>query len=328
MVVENVIQGKYTTPLSSATIGESHPFIFPLLSDSYPMESIVADFVNREAEYQGFQRALAETLTRSVRLIVAPEGMGKSYLLRRMHALALENEIPVALIDFRDRYAFDHLLLTRLIRDQFTSPLFNPLTAIINQLTQPRLTLANASGDGGVNVSDISGSTIEAGTIVGRDLIKDNQFFVNTESEVTRRAAEVTINDSFFICLAAFLREQKHKRVVLLFDSFEDVTPEGERWFRTEYLRRLGNPDLKGVVTMVAGRDAPDVPESVQGFVGRSDLKVFTEAHVREYIEVKKQLPGLDIATIYRTSGGLPGFLAKMALTASGSNSQKDDEWN
>ncbi len=292
------------------------------------MESILADFVNREAEYQGFQRALTEELQRSVRLIVAPEGMGKSYLLRRMHTLALETKIPVAFIDFRDRFAFDHLVLTRLIRDQFASPLFNPLTEIINQLTQPRITLANAAGNGGVNVSDISGSTIEAGTIVGRDLIKDNQFFVNSESEVTRRAAEVTINDSFFSCLAAFLKAQSSKRLVVLVDSFEDVTPEGDRWFRTEYLRRLGSLDFKGMVTIVAGRSAPDIPDSVQGYIGRTDLKVFTEAHVREYIEVKKGLPGLDIATIFRTSGGLPGFLAKMALTAAGNRNQEDDEWN
>lgn len=292
------------------------------------MESIVIDFVNREAEYMGFQRTLTEDIQRSVRLLVAPEGMGKSYLLRRMRLLAIEKGIPVALIDFRDRYAFDHLLLTRFIRDQFASPLFNPLTAIINQLTQPRLTLATAAGDGGVTVSDIKDSTITADTIVGRDLIKDNQFFVNSESEVTRRAAEVTINDSFFACLAAYLAAQTGKRLVLLIDSFEDVTTEGERWFRTEYLRRLGSPELKGLVTIIAGRTPPDVPESVQSFVGRSDLKVFTEAHVREYIEVKKQLPGLDIATIYRTSGGLPGFLAKMALTAAGAASGKDDEWN
>lgn len=285
------------------------------------------DFVNREAEYNGFQRALNEDIQRSVRLIIAPEGMGKSYLLRRMRLLAMETEVPVALIDFRDRYAFDHLLLARLIRDQFASTLFNPLTAIINQFTQPRLTLANAVGDGGVNISDISDSSIEAGTIVGRDLIKDNQFFVNSESEVTRRAAEVTITDSFFACLAAFLADHPRQRVVLLFDSFEDVTTEADRWFRTEYVRRLMSPELKGIVTIVAGRTAPDIPDSVQGIVGRSELKVFTEAHVREYIEVKKQIPGLDIGTIYRTSGGLPGFLAKMALTASGSSSQKDDEW-
>jgi hypothetical protein len=291
------------------------------------MEPIVVDFVNREAEYNGFQRALNEEIQRSVRLIVAPEGMGKSYLLRRMRLLAMEMNVPVALIDFRDRYAFDHLLLARLIRDQFTSPLFNPLTAIINQFTQPRLTIANASGDGGVNVSDISGSTIEAGTIVGRDLIKDNQFFVNSESEVTRRAAEVTITDSFFACLGAFVAAHPRQRVVVLFDSFEDVTEEAGRWFRTEYLRRLTNPELKGIVTIVAGRTPPDIPDSVQGVVGRSELKVFTEEHVREYIEVKKQLPGLDIGTIFRTSGGLPGFLAKMALTAAGNTSQKDDEW-
>jgi hypothetical protein len=290
-------------------------------------DPIVVDFVNREAEYDGFQRTLKEEVQRSLRLIIAPEGMGKSYLLRRLRLLCIEHQVPVALVDFRDRYAFDHLLLARLIRDQFASPLFNPLTATINEMTQPRVTLSPSSGERGVSLSDIKSSTISADTIVGGDLIKDNQFFINTESEVTRRAAEVLLNDTFFSCLMALVAAQNQKRAVLLFDSFEDVTPDAERWLRTEFLRRVGNTNLKGLVVIIAGRSVPDIPDSVQPMVGRSELKVFSEAHVREYIEVKKQLPGLDISTIYRTSGGLPGTLAKMAMTASGAASQKDDEW-
>ncbi len=288
------------------------------------MADILKWFVNREKQYEGFQKILAGETSRSVMLVESPEGMGKTWLAQRMRYYCVEHSIPVALIDFRDRRPHDYLSLVRTCRDQFGGTAFNPLTALINKLTGVTINLASSQGDGQVNISDISGSSVQAETVVGRDLIKDNQFFVNADSEVSRRAVEIQINDSFFGCVAALVATS---RAVVIFDSYEEVTDEAERWILDDLLARLTSDTLKQTVVIVAGRNVPMVSETIKPLVAKTGLDTFNETYVREYIEGRRKLAGLDLVTIFKTSGGFPNLLAKMADVAALQNLQDDEDW-
>ncbi|OQY21691.1 MAG: hypothetical protein B6I34_06935, partial [Anaerolineaceae bacterium 4572_32.1] len=80
------------------------------------------------------------------------------------------------------------------------------------------------------DISDISGGEI---IIAGGDVIKDNEFHIQADSEMARRAAEMRINDAFFACLDALLKKGP---LVFLFDSYKDATPEAQNWLRDHLL--------------------------------------------------------------------------------------------
>jgi hypothetical protein len=56
------------------------------------------------------------------------------------------------------------------------------------------------------------------------------------------------------------------------------------------------------------------------------NLNPFTLEDIEEYITERRKIDGLDIETIYKTSGGFPGLLAKMADVAA-IDVEDDDDW-
>ena len=285
----------------------------------------LAWFVNREKQYLGFQKMLAGETSRRIMVIQAPADMGKTWLIQRMRAHCQENDNPVMHVSFADRRAYDYLSLVRLGRDQMGQEQFNSLTQTINSLTQTNITLSTGAGAGGVNISQIESSNVSVGgDVAGGDVIKDNQFFIQTDSDVSRRAAEIKINDAFFTCLQGLLPASP---IVFLFDAFENVTEEADQWLREHLLPRMADGLLEPARLIIAGREAPALPESVRPLVAATGLELFTEEHVREYILEKRMLDDLDLPTLFRTSGGYPGLLAKMADVAAMEGAEEDDEW-
>ncbi len=289
------------------------------------MPDYVDWFVNREKQYQGFQKMLAGETPKSVMVVEAPSEMGKTWLIQRMRHYCGENKIPVLLVDFRDRRPHDYLSLVRLARDQMGAEFFNALTTTINNFTNVNVQINTGGAGGGVNVNVADGSTAQVGgDVAGRDIIKDNQFYIQADSEMARRAAEIQINDSFFACLTKLVEAKGH--AVFLFDSGEDITTEADRWLKDTLLARVPQGTLTKMVIIIAGRKAPELGETLKEHVGRTGLDVFAEAHVTEYITNKRKITGLDIATIIKTSGGQPGLLAKMADVA-GLDKEKEGDW-
>ncbi|MEK7276994.1 MAG: hypothetical protein AAB427_06565 [Chloroflexota bacterium] len=286
------------------------------------MPDYVDWFVDRDKQFQGFLKMLARETPKSIMLVESPSDMGKTWLLQKMRHHCAGNGVPVLYVDFRDRRPYDYLSLVRLARDQMGGGHFNPLTAAINSFTGVNITLSTAGGSGGVSVGD--GATAQAQDIAGRDIIKDNQFFIQADSDVSRRAAEIQINDSFFACLAALLEEKKN--AVFLFDSYEEVAPEAEAWLRDNLLFRARENQLAGVVVIIAGRKVIEPGTEEKEYVARTGLDLFTEEDVREYISGRRKITELDLQTVIKTSGGMPGLLAKMADVAA-IDKQSDAEW-
>lgn len=282
-------------------------------------------FVNREKQYLGFQKMLARQTAKTTMCIEAPGDMGKTWLIQRMRYHCEEHDVPAMHVDFGNRHgAYDYLSLVRLARDQIGPADFNSLTETINNFTGVTINLAG-QGSGRVNVSDISqGSAVEVGgDLAGRDIIKDNQFYINADSEIARRTAEIQINDAFFNCLQALALQTP---VVFLFDSYEEITPEADRWLQGNLLVRLRESLLDGVLVIIAGRRTPELDPTWRSLVAKTGLELFSAEHVREYIVERRQIVGLDLDTIFRTSRGNPGLLAKMADLAA-ITVETDDEW-
>jgi hypothetical protein len=282
-------------------------------------------FVNREKQYQGFQKMLAGETPKSVMVVEAPADMGKTWLIQKMRHYCGENSLPALSVDFRDRRPHDYLSLVRLARDQMGAEFFNPLTTTINNFTSVNVQITTGGGGGGVTVNTADSSSAQVGgDVAGRDIIKDNQFFIQADSDIARRAAESQINDAFFAGLTQLVAAKSH--AVFLFDSCEDITTEADRWLKDYLLARVPAGTLAKAIIVLAGRKTPELGETLKEYVARTGLDLFTEDHVKEYIVDKRKITGLDLATIYKTSGGQPGLLAKMADVA-GLDTEKDEDW-
>jgi hypothetical protein len=297
------------------------------------MPDYVDWFVNREKQYQGFQKMIAGETSRSIMLVEAPADMGKTWLIQRMRHLCDEQKVASVYVNFRDRRAHDYLSLVRVARDQLSAEQFNHLTQTINNFTNVNINIMGGGQSRGVNVGDLSAAQgnvnlnlqeVAGGSIIKDNVIRDNQFYIQGDSDVARRAAEIQINDAFFSCLSEVL---KSGPVVFLFDSYEDVTKEADQWIRDYLLTRLSDGALGRTLVIIAGRTAPELSGDLKQLIAKTGLTLFTEDHVKEYIQTKRKLSGLDLGTIFKTSGGYPGLLAKMADVAAMDDDAEDEDW-
>lgn len=287
------------------------------------MSELVERFVNREKQYAGFQKMVARQTAKSVMLIRADHDMGKTWLLQRIRNHCRQHGIVNVHVDFSDRYPYDYLALVRRARDQIGGLAFNLLTATINNLTGVNITLNSGSGGAGFNL-DVDGGTANlAGEFAGRDIIKDNTFHIDTNNEIARRAIEIKINDAFFTCMTAI---QTDKPIVLLFDTYEAMTEEARLWLNNHLLQRMSSGSLPNVIVIIAGREIPEVSQSLKPLVARTGLDLFDEKYVREYLVERRNIVVDDVALIARASAGRPGLLAMMAdnLTM---DEEDDDDW-
>ena len=149
------------------------------------------------------------------------------------------------------------------------------------------------------------------GDVAGRDMIKDNQFFIQTDSDMSRRVAEIQINDAFIKCLVDLIAE--HGKAVFLFDSFEEATVEAKRWLKDHLLLQIREGRLSNTIVVFAGQEVDDFGPAYKGLVASTGLDMFSEEHIHEYLIERRKITDLDVDTVFRTSGGLPGLLAKMA---------------
>ena len=132
------------------------------------------------------------------------------------------------------------------------------------------------------------------------------------------------LTDAFFTCLDHLSEEQV---VAFLFDSYENVTNEADRWLQTQFLTRIRDGLLPNVVVVMAGREVPRFDRVWRPHVARTGLEPFDASYVREYILDRRGLTQLDVDTVLLTSGGSPGLLAQMADIAAIQLDDFDDDW-
>jgi hypothetical protein len=282
-------------------------------------------FVDRVKQMQGFQKMTRGETDKCIMSIQAPAEMGKTWLIQRLRRECVACGLPTLHIDFRDRRPYDYLTIVRAARDQMGVLAFNVLTQTINELTGVNIQLSTAgvSGAGGVQVS-AGGQVTVGGDVAGGNIIKDNQFFVQADSGTARRAIEIRITDAFFACLSALAMPET--KCVFLFDSYEDVTEEADRWLRDNLLTRLRDKQLSNTLAIIAGRKTPDFGDDWKARLASTGLEPLSQDDVKEYLTDKRKVAGLDVATVFKTCGGRPGLLSQMVdLAAVGT--EKDEDW-
>lgn len=115
-------------------------------------------------------------------------------------------------------------------------------------------------------------------------------------------------------------RQRRQRRIVLFFDTFEQLASEVTPWLLDHFLKH----DVNGnVVLVVAGRD-PIERSSPKGWlryetdIARITLNSFTEAETRRYLSMKSITEEDQIATIWHLSRGLPLYLALLTANPQG----------
>ena len=113
---------------------------------------------------------------------------------------------------------------------------------------------------------------------------------------------------------------------VFLFDAVEDAPVHIELWLYDELLPRLREEEIADAVIIFTGRKAPNLSElDIKPLLVKTKLDPFSEVHIREYIEERRKISGLDLRTVLLTSGGVPGELAMMADRAMTATEEEDD---
>jgi hypothetical protein len=159
-------------------------------------------------------------------------------------------------------------------------------------------------------------------------ITEDNLGILRTDSAADQTRIERQINDAFFAALTSLMADRAP--LVLLFDSYEAIKPDADRWLRQELLTRLRDSQLNDLVIIITGRQTPDLSElKMNSLLVQTYLEPFDEPIVREYFEERRKVVmELDWRTILVTSGGVPGALAMMADHAMATTSADDDFFN
>ncbi len=254
----------------------------------------VTHFVNRERQYQGFLKMLAGETRKRIMLVVAPEGMGKTWLAQRMgHECSLQS-VPATQFNFRDSGGRDTLKIVRKARDDLGAIHYNQLTQVINEITAgPTVEMTIESVE--INIRDAtlidSTITVDDESAAIRTAVRDNYDEAFATNAQVRALQNARINDAFFACLAA---QSAERPIVFLLDGYERAQPEERRWVEEELLRRVRDNHLTGVIVILTARTAPGFSEDWADTIAQTGLPGFEEEHIREYIERRNALAILD----------------------------------
>ena len=276
----------YELPEPTTVEAESQPVV-----DSTDFRTIAYDpklFVNRETKFRGFRKLLEPRTRQQMMLIEAEKDMGKSWLLRHMQNHCRQEQIPVALIDLSEEDLENTVVLVERMIRQLDEENFSQLQTFMQEL---------GLAEGQVDLSRVASSEKERRDLVWR---VSGLFFEELERLAGRTA------------------------VALLFDSYENSPEAVGRWLTDELVARLSQSDLSHVIVIITGRRIPEL-DFAKHIVVQTGLELFTEEHVKEYLFDRRQLMDIDLRTVYLTSKGLPGLLAKMADAASVAINHPDD---
>lgn len=216
-------------------------------------------FVDRESELALFHRMLAGETNKRILLILERGEQGKTYFLLRLFQECEERRppVPVALFDFDQRRSglTDYLTLAREVRRYLGDECTPAICACEDDVCRrPLVSVRTGDGDAGVDwgrrgrfrEADIS-------DVAGRDSVNVQ---IGSVSEATRTADQIAQQRTDMgraLCSDLAALADAHRRVVLLVDTFEHVSPETCHWLERwlfEPLRR----ELEHVLLAVAGR--------------------------------------------------------------------------
>jgi hypothetical protein len=138
--------------------------------------------------------------------------------------------------------------------------------------------------------------------------------------EVVLREAKAVIDRALQECLS---NVSEDRRIAFLFDSYERGNNESQTWLNDSLLMPIINRKLTNSLLILAGQKVPEVGDR-KPIVGQTGLDLFSEEHVREYIEEKRKIePKIDF---FQASQGNPYILATVVSNMT-IPTAADDSW-
>jgi len=195
------------------------------------------------------------------------------------------------------------------------------------------------------SASDIAASTVEDVPIIGgilregtkstaeylvqehrtRQLLKDAERLENPIYDLTTAFVEELNHLADMQVALSFSRGKRQRRVILFFDTFEQLGIEAAPWLLDYFLQtNISN----SVVLVIAGRDSIErstpqdpkrwLPYLDDGTISALSLNSFTEEETRAYLMTRGITEPARIATIWQLSRGLPLYLGLLTSNPQG----------
>jgi tetratricopeptide (TPR) repeat protein len=298
-------------------------------------------FVGRASELHFFAEHLLipKEPTSNILVISGQGGVGKSTLLARFIQLALAPDFAdyclVATVDERQ-------VTPTNIMEQFANQLH--MTGVFEKaLIRYKEALRRLqSGRDPLRetilstASDVAASTVDDVPIIGgilregtkttaeylvqehrtRQMLKDAERLENPIYDLTTAFVEELNRLADTQVTLSFNRGKRQRRVLLFFDTFEQLGIEIAPWLLEYFLQANIS---SSVVLVIAGRDAIErstpgdpkrwLPYLDDGTISALSLNSFTEEETRTYLMTRGIIEPTRIATIWQLSHGLPLYL-------------------
>ena len=279
------------------------------------------EFVNRESGIAAFKKLLGDR-RRRILLLHGPEGIGKTWLLKRLQQISQDEGYAGVLINLAD---------SRLTAEE---PLIRTLSARLGPSFADRFEQVAAGGDadlqpengrayrsrssGGVTIGDVGGDLVIEGDLVGGDkvTITNSLFVVNTTNEqmiapALSRALRQTVID--------FLQSQK---LILFFDHLtrlrgQQATVPVASWLRDELLAwQFDQPETFANLWLVFAGRLPPFGNEIDRWQRVADtfiVRPFEPAVIEKFWVQVRRLDPSHLQGLIPASGGNPGLLTMMA---------------
>ena len=274
-------------------------------------------------------------------------GVGKSTLLARfideVHSVNFQDYCLTALVDERQTTSMSIMdkFADQLHMDgEFGKALKHYKEALRTQQTEREMmqdTLAQ-------RMPTFAGAAVEGvpfvGPLLGEGVKATAEYLMDRRNNVQRQKDGVLLEDPVHALTSAFVDELNHlaetqvligsrrykkRRLILFFDTFEQLVIEATPWLLNYFLPA----DIRGnIVLVIAGRDPIErsLPEDMKHWLPYCDnetiywipLNSFTEDETRSYL-VKRDITDPErITTIWQLSQGLPLYLSLLTTNLQG----------
>lgn len=274
------------------------------------------EFVDRKEAITSFEKLLQGRSERAL-AFQAPDGLGKSFLLKELLLQCKAMHGQVVFLDTARKFVPNHWHIIRRMADQLSDAMTRTRATLdrMESLIGPVERLPG----GGVSIYATGGGQV----VIGGDVTGNYKLVGESDAQEREyRGLGVQVDQAFFSDLMQMCRDLSKTDIVasdpsvnlpihvlmLLFDDVDQATQETGDWL-AQLLRRMWAGDLPGLCVVMTGQN---LPESLAGAASdsldRLTLKPFNQTDVAEYL-ARVGVPVEKSADFFRSTWGNPGLL-------------------
>jgi hypothetical protein len=255
-------------------------------------------FVNREVEYQNFERLIKTPAQERDEFILAfygPKGIGKSGLLQKLEYECIRHNIAAAslILDREGSNINEPIDMMRILANKLGSEEFVDWF-VVERIWFAPTNIASQPQSGGVN---LQATEIKARDVIGGSVYHNSQvnnyYGATNQALMNPKGAESALTETFLKCLKEIV---KKTGVVLLFDGFDSVTPSVRIWMSDYLLSLSNNFGGYGVLAIISLLHSPDFSydPALQEKTVDLPLEPLTREHIIEYFQ-RREIPYQEI---------------------------------